>query len=418
MKIFLLSDYFYPFTPGGAEWSVYELAKALKQNQIEPILVTLNYGTKDEETFKGLKVFRMPFGKKLTGQRRTINPIWQNNPVFFLVSAYHLYKLAKKLKPKMLHSHGKFLIPATIIVGAITNIPVVITLRDKQILCPLGKCFFEKGRFKACNFFQYLTSDLPWFFKNYKGNKNLLTFCYFSLGAIYNRLMFFAVKLLARSASIIIAPSQSHKKYLEANGFSRVKVMYNTATFLLPRIKINESKSILFAGKLSKGKGGELLTKVAGDLIKKNKIRFIFAGTIEIKKMFNRQLGVNPLKNYVKILPNVNQQKLLSLYTQVSATVVPSIYPESFGRVALESISRGTPAIVTDIGGLAEIVEDKVTGRIVNADDASLKEAILDVAANEEFYKNNIKKRFNFIKKKFHDGPIKQHLNTYRSLIK
>ena len=42
MKIFLIADYFYPFNPGGSEWSVYELGKAFVKHKLSPVIVTLN----------------------------------------------------------------------------------------------------------------------------------------------------------------------------------------------------------------------------------------------------------------------------------------------------------------------------------------------------------------------------------------
>ena len=46
--------------------------------------------------------------------------------------------------------------------------------------------------------------------------------------------------------------------------------------------------------------------------------------------------------------------------------VQPSRF-ESFGLTALESISVGTPVLVSNVGGLNEIVQDMVTGKVFNA---------------------------------------------------
>ena len=154
------------------------------------------------------------------------------------------------------------------------------------------------------------------------------------------------------------------------------------------------------------------------DLVKKNKIVFLFAGTIELKKMFSENLGKKTFKKYIKVLNNLSHRKLINLYSRVAAVVMPSTYPESFGRVALEAISQGTPAIVTNIGGLPEIIQDKVTGRVVDPNERELKNAIKDVVENEKIYKNNIKKMYSLLKKKFHDDPIKAHLQMYQNLLK
>ncbi len=148
MKVFLVSDYFYPFTPGGSEWSVYELAKSLKRKKINPVVVSLNYGARGNEIFMGIEVIRLPFFKKLSNSRKVVNPFWQNNPIFLLTSSLNMFKSIKKENPSIIHVNGKFLIPASIIAGFLLRKPVVVTIRDKQLLCPIGKCFFEKNRLK------------------------------------------------------------------------------------------------------------------------------------------------------------------------------------------------------------------------------------------------------------------------------
>ena len=57
--------------------------------------------------------------------------------------------------------------------------------------------------------------------------------------------------------------------------------------------------------------------------------------------------------------------------------VVPSRMPESLGRVAIEAMAFGRPAVVSAIGGLAEIVDDGHTGWLVPPGDASALSARL-----------------------------------------
>jgi glycosyltransferase involved in cell wall biosynthesis len=50
-------------------------------------------------------------------------------------------------------------------------------------------------------------------------------------------------------------------------------------------------------------------------------------------------------------------------------SVAPSLLPESFGIVALEAAAAGKPAVVSDIGGLGDIVVDGETGFLVRPGD-------------------------------------------------
>lgn len=58
------------------------------------------------------------------------------------------------------------------------------------------------------------------------------------------------------------------------------------------------------------------------------------------------------------------------MMASAGAVVAPSRWPEPFGLVALEALSVGTPVIVSDRGGLPEIVND-ACGAVVSADDVA-----------------------------------------------
>ena len=59
------------------------------------------------------------------------------------------------------------------------------------------------------------------------------------------------------------------------------------------------------------------------------------------------------------------------LYRWADAVVVPSRLPEALGRVAIEAMAHRLPPLVARIGGLPEIVEDRVSGWIVAPNDAA-----------------------------------------------
>jgi glycosyltransferase involved in cell wall biosynthesis len=58
-------------------------------------------------------------------------------------------------------------------------------------------------------------------------------------------------------------------------------------------------------------------------------------------------------------------------------SVAPSLLPESFGIVALEAAAAGKPTIVSDIGGLSDIVVDGETGVLVPPGDVGALRAAL-----------------------------------------
>jgi hypothetical protein len=92
------------------------------------------------------------------------------------------------------------------------------------------------------------------------------------------------------------------------------------------------------------------------------------------------ELGLNDL---VTFLGARDQDTLQFYYSAADCLVMPSHY-ESFGMVALEAMACGTPVVVSDVGGLSQLVRHNVTGiRVRVKDPTAMADAIQRLLTNE-----------------------------------
>jgi D-inositol-3-phosphate glycosyltransferase len=90
------------------------------------------------------------------------------------------------------------------------------------------------------------------------------------------------------------------------------------------------------------------------------------------------------LQDLIAFLGKRAQDTLPYYYSAAKAVVVPSHY-ESFGMVALEAMACGTPVVASQVGGLAFLVQDGVTGFTVPVDEPqALAERLTTLTTNAD----------------------------------
>lgn len=156
-------------------------------------------------------------------------------------------------------------------------------------------------------------------------------------------------------------------------------------------------KIVFFVGRLVNEKGVHVLLNAIPEILKNyNDVKFVIAGKgpclnnlIELSEQLN-------ITHKVYFTGFVSEEVLLKLYKCSDIAVFPSTY-EPFGIVALEGMVAGIPVVVSDVGGLSEIVDHREDGmKFYSGNSNSLADCILELLKNNgltERIKNNALKK-------------------------
>ncbi len=119
---------------------------------------------------------------------------------------------------------------------------------------------------------------------------------------------------------------------------------------------------VFFIGRLVPEKGVQIIVEAAPQVLRQiPNARFIIAGTGGYRSELERRAGELGVQERINFAGFVSDEDRDKLYKVCNAAVFPSLY-EPFGIVALEAMAAGAPVIVSDTGGLSEVVKLHETG--------------------------------------------------------
>ena len=140
--------------------------------------------------------------------------------------------------------------------------------------------------------------------------------------------------------------------------FSNVNVDYDFRR----QYAMDNEKIILYVGRLVYEKGIQnLIAAMPKILDRYHDSKLIICGRGGMIDELREQVKYLGIDNKVYFAGYCDSKKMQKMYKCADVAVFPSTY-EPFGIVAIESMLSGTPTIVSDVGGLNEIVEHGVTG--------------------------------------------------------
>lgn len=182
-------------------------------------------------------------------------------------------------------------------------------------------------------------------------------------------------EIIDETASDIIAISKYIKeRCIEFGKTDNVHVLYNCIDENLysnnkenfrKEYKISEKELVIgFSGRLLKEKGILELVQAFKKIKTNKKLRLLIVGTnnfANLKKdkyLMQVYKEIENIKEKVTFTGYVDIEDMPKIYNTMDILVVPSMWEEPLGCVAIEGMARGVPIVATRSGGLPEMISE------------------------------------------------------------
>lgn len=182
---------------------------------------------------------------------------------------------------------------------------------------------------------------------------------------------------------------------------------------------MDNEKIILYVGRLVYEKGVQhLIAAMPKILSNYNDAKLIIAGRGGMMDELRAEASNLGLNDKVYFTGYLNSKQVQKMYKCADVAVFPSTY-EPFGIVALEAMLAGVPTVVSDVGGLDEIVTHGVDGMKSYAGNAnSIADSVTALLYDHQLATNVSKKAKQKVKDQFNWEKIAQDTHfTYEKAI-
>jgi glycosyltransferase involved in cell wall biosynthesis len=148
-------------------------------------------------------------------------------------------------------------------------------------------------------------------------------------------------------------------------------------------------------------------------------VTLFIAGEGAAKEFIEQYASTSGIGSQVVFTGWLSQNELNEYLSADCIFVMPSMLGEAFGLIAAEASMAGAAVIVSRIGALPEIVEDRVSGLVVTPGDTNSLVQAIEELINDE----GLRKKFGVAAKKrtqalfSMENSVDEYEKTYQQLI-
>ncbi|WP_207640994.1 glycosyltransferase family 4 protein [Desulfofalx alkaliphila] len=387
MRVLMLSWEYPPKSVGGLAQHVYDLTKAMAEQKHQLHLITIGSpGVPDYENVNGVHVYR-------------VTPYQVSSPDFVTwVMQLNVSMLERCLtlvrdmeEPfEVIHAHDWLVAYAARALKHSLRIPLIATVHAT-----------EYGRNNGLhNDMQRHISDIEWWL-SYEAWKVIVCSHY-----MHNEMQqVFQVP----ADKLVIIPNG-----VDAENFSVGQHTVPRENYASP-----DEKIVFYVGRMVREKGVQVLLDAVPKILHYHpNTKFIIAGKGPHLMHLKRQARRMGIEQRVYFTGYVDDNTRNSIYKHASVAVFPSLY-EPFGIVALEAMAARTPVVVSDTGGLSEIINHGVNGLKAYTGNAnSLADNILHLLMNPRSAREMQEKAYREVIEKYNwQGIAGKTVDLYQRVI-
>lgn len=418
----LLINYRY-FISGGPEQYMFNVKDILEKagHEVIPFSVKSQRNMLSEYE----KYFADPMGGQdeayYDNARRTPRFVW--DVIARLFYSFHVKKrldtLIEETRPDVayiLHHYNK-LSPSVIDACKNKGLKVYVRLSDFFLLCPQAH-FLRDGRpCERClekGLYQAISGRCV------KGSL---------MGSLLKATALFIHKRILfcyRRVDGYVCTTQFMRQKMQKGGWPESKLHViptfirktNNAQYDCVPLPLNGRKYILYFGRFTYEKGLDLLLNAyAKTGLSSSGIELVLAGgkLEELHQIVEPHVKSSEFCKNIHVFDFLPADQLSRIIQHAMYVVVPSRWYENLPNTVLEAYSHGKPVIAMNIGSMAEIIEDGISGLLFNLEDASDLAKKLELMCYNAKYLSKLSRNASSLAEKYRS---ELHLDKLLKLIK